>query len=95
MNHPGMPELQETLDQRGSAYGPFREQAAVAQELKAVIRGAWLSGITTLEPFEVEALDMLATKISRIVCGAPRQLDSWHDIAGYASITERDLRGLD
>lgn len=88
-----MSELQETLDERGSAYGPFRGQAAVAQQIKDVMRRA--DGHPLLEPFEMEALDMLATKISRILCGAPRQLDSWHDIAGYASITERDLRGLD
>jgi hypothetical protein len=33
-----------------------------------------------------ESLDMIATKIGRILYGDPNHHDSWHDIAGYAKL---------
>lgn len=33
-----------------------------------------------------EALELIATKIGRIVCGDPNHRDHWKDIAGYANL---------
>jgi hypothetical protein len=39
-----------------------------------------------------ESLDMIATKIARIVCGDPDELDSWVDIGGYAELVIKDIK---
>jgi hypothetical protein len=33
-----------------------------------------------------ESLEMIASKIARIVCGDSNHHDSWHDIGGYAKL---------
>lgn len=38
-----------------------------------------------------EALDMIFHKIGRILNGDPNYADSWHDIAGYATLVEQEL----
>jgi len=40
-----------------------------------------------------EALEMIATKLSRIVNGNPNKIDNWDDIAGYATLVADRLRG--
>ncbi len=35
---------------------------------------------------------MICLKISRIVTGDPEHPDNWHDIAGYATLAERECR---
>jgi hypothetical protein len=41
-----------------------------------------------------EALEMIASKMSRIVNGNPDKVDNWHDIAGYATLIADRLRGV-
>ena len=38
-----------------------------------------------------EALEMLATKISRVLTGNPDYHDNWHDIEGYTKLIADDL----
>jgi hypothetical protein len=40
-----------------------------------------------------EALEMIASKMSRIVNGNPDKIDNWDDIAGYAKLVADQLRG--
>ena len=40
-----------------------------------------------------ESLEMVAHKVARILNGNPTNVDSWHDIAGYAALVEKRLRG--
>ena len=35
---------------------------------------------------------MIANKIGRILNGDPNYPDSWHDIAGYATLIENELQ---
>jgi hypothetical protein len=39
----------------------------------------------------MEALDMIAVKISRILTGDPNYSDNWHDIQGFAKLVENRL----
>lgn len=81
-------EIGEVLVQRGRVHGDWREQAACAWQLKRVMRlsrnGADISGALT--PMEVEALEAILCKVSRILTGDPRHRDHWVDIAGYATL---------
>lgn len=81
----------ETLKQRGDRYGPFKGHALITQSLKEVMfdSGGW----SRLSPSQKEALEMVAHKIGRILNGDPNYADSWHDIAGYASLVDKELEG--
>lgn len=78
--------VKDTLAERGKRYGDFAENAAYAQDLKAVLKGH--SKYYNLDATKKEALEVIMQKISRIVCGDPNYKDNWHDIAGYATLAE-------
>ena len=40
-----------------------------------------------------ESLEMVVHKIARILNGDPNYADSWHDIAGYATLIDQELTG--
>ena len=81
-----MSTVEETLTDRESKYGDFKAVASTAQELKAVLIRR---GLTNLTADKQEALEMICTKIARILNGEVSQADSWHDIAGYALLVEQ------
>lgn len=84
------------LEERGKRYGEFRHHAEITQRLKSIlIEGASLSTeaqarvrtrVASMQPDQVECLDMLAHKLGRILNGDPNYEDSWRDIAGYATL---------
>lgn len=78
-----------TLAKRNKAHGDFTLDATKAQELKRVFRSSpnW----DKLSFIQREAMEMLATKLARILVGDPNHADHWHDIAGYATLVERRL----
>lgn len=84
-----MTDISNTLNARGARYGTFSVQAAISQTMKNFMRQSpnWDS----LDPDMVEALDMIQHKIARILNGDPRYADSWHDIAGYATLVDKRL----
>jgi N-methylhydantoinase B/oxoprolinase/acetone carboxylase alpha subunit len=83
-------EVDAILNQRASTYGAFKDVAQVAQEMKNAIR---MCNNSELEDDQIEALDMIASKIARIVNGDPNHTDSWVDIAGYAQLVADRLQG--
>lgn len=86
-----MTDINTTLEERGKRYGAFKDHALLSQQLKSVmeLRDSWF----TLEADQKEALEMIAHKIARILNGDPNYDDSWHDIAGYATLVAERLRG--
>ena len=85
--------VENTLNQRGDRYGPFVGHAAVTQELKNVVYKGLAERGKKLAPDQLEALDMICHKIGRIVNGDLDYADSWHDIAGYATLVDKRLTG--
>lgn len=81
---PATDTIDAVLAERGSRYGNFEDHARITQSLKHEIRQG--ESYTKMEDDMVEALDMIAHKIGRIVNGDPRYADSWVDIAGYAKL---------
>lgn len=78
------PELETTLQERGSRYGVFADQAAIEKRMTDDWRGA--PGWERLAPDQAQALAMIAVKVARILNGDPNFHDSWHDISGYAKL---------
>lgn len=74
----------QVLNVRQASHGDYPTAATIAQELKAAMRRArtW----PCLPAFMRESLDLIATKIARILAGDPTIIDHWDDIAGYARL---------
>ncbi len=83
-----MPDIKDTLALRKSTHGDFRANAEASQSLKLII-GQYEA--TSTVSYHLEALDAICAKIARIITGDPNHADSWHDIAGYATLVENIL----
>lgn len=79
-----------TLNERGNRYGAFEGHAEVTQGIKSAMRKS--KNWDSLPPHMQEALEMVAHKVGRILNGDPFYDDSWHDIAGYATLVELILK---
>ena len=85
--------LEYLLDERGARYGSFIDQARIAQELKGVMGESLLAQGKLLDDDQIEALEMIFSKLARILNGDPHYADSWIDIAGYAKLVANRLEG--
>lgn len=83
--------VEETLEDRNKKYGgSFLEQSQIAQQLKNIAHNApnW----NQMRVDKRESIEMICTKLSRILYGDHCNIDSWHDIQGYARLIERQLQ---
>lgn len=86
-----MTSTNELLNERGKTHGPWDVQSATALRIK---RAMWSTLIPAkVSDSQIEALDMIAAKISRILTGDPNCVDHWADIAGYATLAANELSG--
>ena len=83
----------KVLDARAEQYGSFMQSSDTVIRIKGIMHNAVARNAVHLYPDQLQALDMIATKISRIVHGNPNHLDSWVDIAGYAQLVADRLQG--
>ncbi len=76
--------IDDILIERNSTHGSFADNGRIAQALKNIMRDGpnW----NHLDGVEQEALDMICSKISRIVSGKPHFAGHWEDISGYATL---------
>ena len=79
----------KVLKERGETHGDWLSVSHTAQDIKNII--AMGDNYNSMSPAQREALDMIATKIARIVNGDPNVKDHWHDIAGYATLAEQEI----
>ena len=77
------------LDEREITHGDFATKARFIQAFKLMMRTA--EGYDDLSPAQRESLDMIATKIGRILHGQPNFADHWRDGAGYFELIVREL----
>jgi hypothetical protein len=78
--------VDDTLTERGKNYGNFTDNADYAQQIKQVFQDArtWRE----MPAYMQEALDLIASKLGRLLSGNPYHKDGWHDIQGYAKLVE-------
>ena len=79
------------LNERATTYGSFEDVAETAQSIKDILYTT--TKIPEMRPDIREALDMITSKIARIANGDPDYVDSWIDIAGYATLVADRLQG--
>lgn len=80
--------VKKILAQRQKTHGKFTTHAQISQDLKNVMRE---HGMNELEPYQIEALEMIAHKIARILNGNPNFNDHWFDGAGYFTLVAEEL----
>jgi len=86
-----MVDVDTVLGERGATYGTFSGVARITQQLKHCLKQG--DSYHKLAPDQKESLDMIASKLGRIVSGDPDYADSWVDIAGYAKLISDRLEG--
>ena len=80
--------ISDLLAAREVTYGAFREVAALSQQLKDLLSTCQVSAV------QAESIDMIASKLARIINGDPDHVDSWKDIAGYAMLVVAELEAV-
>jgi hypothetical protein len=80
---------QNILSDREQTHGQYREMAGYAQAIKTLMRSSrnW----SRLDVAQAQALEVVADKVARILCGDPSFMDHWQDGAGYFELVVRDL----
>lgn len=85
-----MSDINKTLEARGVNYGDYPTNAKISQTLKDFFRSC--KGWDNLDFHQKETLDMIASKIARALNGNPRHIDNFHDISGYATLSEIEMK---
>ena len=82
----GIP-IEATLIEREKQHGPFKTHARIEEALRypMVVHGTHLTDVQRI------GLGMIIHKIARILNGGHHHTDTWHDIAGYATLVEKDM----
>jgi len=83
-------QINQLLSERQITHGSYLGKAILIQDIKNVMRehGSWKSMDADMQ----ESLDMIVTKMARILIGDPYHHDSWIDIAGYAMLVANRLQ---
>ena len=79
-----MSDVKATLTARGQRYGSFSRNAQFTQTIKQIMRSS--QNWDHLADDQKEALEMLAHKVARILCGESMYIDSWRDCIGYLQL---------
>ena len=87
------PSVNTLLQERALQYGTFVSLAKTAQEFKSVLYRELGSRNKRLADDQAEALDMIIHKIARVINGDANHVDTWNDIAGYATLVAERLQG--
>jgi hypothetical protein len=88
-----MTDIKDVLEERAGTHGDFIDVAEVAQQLKQTMRSAapYTRPHSDLLNTHAEALDMIASKIARILVGDQYEPDHWLDIEGYARLARERI----
>ena len=86
-------DVDAILAERGARYGKFTRHAKITQDLKRVMFGA--KSRDEMADDIVEALEMLAHKVGRILNGDHEYADSWADLSGYSKLVADRLSGVE
>jgi len=86
-----MAYLNAVLAERGKEYGEFHGHAAISQHFKRIAMLHLAARSKTLADDQQEAMEMAFHKFARIINGNENNVDSWLDIAGYATLVANRL----
>lgn len=83
-----MNDVKKTTDERGEVYGDFGQGCDnIGHIMSALQRAHMLSHSTMLDATAYARFFPIAQKLVRLATSLDHE-DSWHDIAGYATLNE-------
>lgn len=95
-DHIPQSDIDALLDERGAVYagyGKFADLAEVVQRFKESLHYSLIARDKRLAADQQESLEMIFHKVARIINGDADYVDSWKDIAGYATLVSDRLEG--
>ena len=87
MEKHGTDNVNTTLEEREVQHGSFHDNAFIEYKLRAILTATG----DRLGPTQHIAVGRIMMKLGRILSGGHRHSDTWHDIAGYALLIEKEL----
>jgi hypothetical protein len=81
------------LNERETTHGDYRDTARIAQRLKDAVRRE--ASFDALDDTAKESLDLICTKVARILSGNSRNIDHWRDVSAYAGLIAERLERQD
>jgi len=81
--------IEDTLDQRGSVYGEFKYQSECVSKIVSAMIRCGNANDKSISDEVIAEWHYLAIKLARIAAN-PEYMDSYHDLAGYATLMERE-----
>jgi hypothetical protein len=80
-------DIEKLLSEREKQHGDYKDVSRISQSLKEVFRSGpnW----EKLPDMQKESLELIASKIARILSGDSGVRDHWDDIGGYAGLGSR------
>lgn len=89
--------MSDVLAERRGSHGAWPVTASIAVRLKAVVNAEWQARIARGDAAptsaQIEGLDLVCTKIARILSGDPAHADHWRDIDGYLRLLSAPAPG--
>jgi|TARA_R110002110_G_scaffold175446_2_gene379037 hypothetical protein len=86
-----LPGVSDTLQERGKDYGSFSGGIQIEADIIKLLTERYKKERgKVMDPICVQWLNHIAIKLSRLSI-TPNHVDSWHDIAGYATLIEKEL----
>ena len=83
----GTDKIAETLAERKVQHGPFERHAKIEFMLRAHLDDNCMA----FTDVQYIGLSMILHKIARILNRGHNHSDTWHDIAGYATLVEQSI----
>lgn len=80
--------IHQTLEDREKEYGDYAKKARLIQDLLNTINKPH-HNVRLHDPAHMETIHMIFHKLARVLIGNEDNPDHWHDIAGYAMLSER------
>lgn len=77
----------DILNERSKTHGDYKLVAKTSQHLKFIMRSGGSQSYRA-----AESLDMIASKLARIIHGNGAEPDHWADIEGYARLVREGLK---
>jgi hypothetical protein len=82
--------VEDIMAERAGQYGDYGVLANISQAMKVFVYTG--DSYSNMPNDMRESLDMIVHKIARICNGNPDNINSWDDIAGYATLVANRLR---
>ena len=79
--------VEETLAERETQHGSFKQHC----EIEVALNMAAAPHAGHLTKVQKVAVGMILHKLARILNRGAQHSDTWHDIAGYATLAEKEI----